>query len=84
MSRRNSRKRENPCGIGWLLVAGLISSVAGLWFIVHPCPYVYMGAVEKGPHHPIVIADNNTPVVGLLILFMGAFILALAYRLKKS
>ena len=68
-----------------LVIAGAIFSIVGLSLIVHPVPYASMGATGPWGRVPVlsVFAGNDSAYIGLLILFLGAFVLFASYKIKN-
>lgn len=80
-------KRESGASrweIAAFVFVGMFFSIVGLYLIAHPCPYVNVTVTEKGSSVPMVMADNDTPIVGVMILSLGIFTLWLARLVKSS
>ena|GEM_PF-4097395 len=79
-------KPKNPkCGITGLVIAGLVSSIVGLSLIIRPVPYVSIGGNTPYAFTPrmYVFTGNDSAFPGALILFMGSFILMVAYKIRN-
>ncbi len=76
---------EPKCGIAGLLVAGGLAVVVALVMMFAPVPYVSFGGAGHHGAMPVmsVFGKGDSFYLGLLILFLGAFILALAYRIRR-
>jgi uncharacterized membrane protein YeaQ/YmgE (transglycosylase-associated protein family) len=72
-------------GIAGLIIAGVVSACVGAFLLVHPVPYFSMGGVGSHAATPVisVFAGNDSAFIGCLLLFMGCFILTLAYRIRN-
>ena len=68
-----------------LVIAGLVAVFVGLSLIIRPVSYVSMGGIGPYANTRVmsVFAGNDSAFVGLLILFMGCFILTVAYKIRK-
>ena len=88
-SRRLDRQMHKPkktkYSITGLVISGLVSVFVGSSLIIRPVPYVSMGGVGQYASIRVmsVFAGNDSAFIGVLILFMGCFILTVAYRIKN-
>lgn len=68
-----------------MVIAGLISAFVGIYMIIRPVPNVFIGGIGRsgGTRVMSVITGNDAAIIGLLILFMGGFLLVVAYKIKN-
>ncbi len=83
--RQKGQSREDHPVAG-LVIGGITACVIGIAMIVHPVAYVSMGGI--GPHGSrlvtTIFSGNEPAFVGVLIVFMGGFVLAVATHIKRS
>jgi len=78
------KPKKTKCGIKGLVFAGLIFACVGLSMIIQPVSYVSPGGMGKSGPIPISVFDgNDSAFIGLIILFMGSFILVVSYKIKN-
>jgi hypothetical protein len=79
------KPKKTKCGITGLVIAGLVSAFVGLAMMIRPVSYVSMGGIGAYANTPVMsfFTGNDSAYVGLLILFMGSFILVVAYKIKN-
>ena len=80
--RFNPDKR--PCSIAGLVVAGLFFTLIGLFLIFHPVAYVSFTnySVRGEAQQTWASGGCSSSIVGGYVVFLGGFILAVAYRIK--
>jgi uncharacterized membrane protein len=80
------KPKKTKCSVLGLVIAGTIFSFVGLTLILHPVPYSSMGATGAWGRTPVlsVFSGNDSAYIGLLILFLGVFVLVASYKIKKS
>jgi hypothetical protein len=80
------KHKKTKSSVLGLVIAGTIFAFTGLTLIFHPVPYVSMGASGAWGHTPVlsVFRGNDSAYIGLLILFLGVFVLVVSYKIKKS
>ena len=68
-----------------IVIAGLVSVFIGLSQIIRPIPYISPGGIGRfaGTKVMSLFTGADARVTGVLILFMGSFLLTAAYRIKK-
>jgi uncharacterized membrane protein len=69
-----------------LVIAGVIFSIVGFTLILHPVPYASIGATGAWGRTPVlsVFRGNDSAYIGVLILFLGVFVLFASYKIKNS
>jgi hypothetical protein len=79
------KPKKSKCSVVGLVAAGLVSVLFGLSQILRPVPYVSMGGTGKSINTNVMsfFAGDEARFTGVLILFMGMFLLTAAYRIKK-
>ena len=79
------KPKKTRCSVVGLVIAGLVSVFFGLSQIIRPVPYVSMGGIGRFADVKVMsfFADNDARFTGVLILFMGCFLLTAAYKIKK-
>ena len=80
------KPNKTKCSITGLVIAGLVSAIVGLSLIIQPVPYVSIGGNVQYVRIPALtfFSGNDSAFCGFLILFMGCFILMVAYKNKKT
>lgn len=80
-----SDPKNTKTGVAGLVIGGLVAGMVGISLIIHPVPYVSSGGIGPWGRTPVMsnFAGNDSAYVGLFILFLSAFILAVAYKIKN-
>ena len=79
-------KHKKTDGVKGLVAAGIVFGLTGVAVIYHPIPYVSFGGLEYEAEIPVTSIHNANGSVGMgfLFLFMSAFVLYLAYRVRRD
>ena len=79
------KPKKSKCSVVGLVTTGLVSVFFGLSQIIRPIPYVSIGGIGRfaGIKVMSVFSGNDARFTGVLILFMGCFLLTAAYKIKK-
>ena len=80
------KPHKKKCSVLGLVIAGTIFAIVGLTLILHPVPYISIGATGAWGHTPVLsfFTGNDSSYIGLLILFLGVFVLFASYKIKRS
>ena len=80
------KPKKVKCRITALVIAGVLFAVTGVALVIRPIPYVSLGGMGSYARTPIisVFTGDDPAYIGLLFLFTGCFILAVAHRIKHS
>lgn len=81
-----NKPKKTECSIAGLVIAGAIFSLVGLSLIVHPVAYASMGGTGQWGRTPTIslFARGDSAYIGILILFLGVFVLFASYKIKKG
>jgi hypothetical protein len=79
------KRKKKKISVKGLVVAGLVSIIFGLYLIIWPTPYVSTGGLGRAASRYVisVFIGNDSGFIGVLIVFMGFFVLMVAYRVKN-
>ena len=79
------KPKKLKCGVVSLVVPSLVFVFFGISQIIRPVSYVSMGGMGQSGRINVmsVFTGNGARFIGVLILFMGCFLLTAAYRIKK-
>jgi hypothetical protein len=77
--------KKTKYSITRLVIAGIVPFFVGLTMIIKPVSYISPGRIGYQGSIPVVsvFTGNDSMFIGAMIMFMGSFILMVAYKIKN-